>query len=182
MNRSIFLVIAVSLVILAALFSPSLFQPRLSTNLTVTNASIMLEYQYYCQSSSGCTAVPKATLYAEIFVSSNSPLSCLDVHLNGAMEGQNCFDLTHTVQETFCSVPGAMCTNSPVNTNNTKTIRSFPLRLPLFNGSFNTPIIRVGMSYQLEVVAHFQDGASAEALELIFARSDATTTSATASG
>ena len=175
MNRSAYLAVLVAFLVVAAFSVPILLQPNLPKILAVTNPTIKLEYMFACGGGS-CLAMPKASLDAEVHVNSNSPLKCLDLHVNGAMESQICWDLTATIQYTDCSSPGRSCTNMRIDTNVTKTVRSVEVSFWLYNGTNNTPIIRAGTAYQVDFLAHFEDGSSAETSATVLAMVEGPTT------
>jgi hypothetical protein len=87
-------------------------------------------------------------------------LSCLDVYVNGSVEGSECWDLTApSFAQTQCSGNGSQSSCSTLVSNNTytETARTFPLSQEIVNGS-NGPVILVGRTYQISIVGVFQEG------------------------
>lgn len=154
-------------VVVAAFLGYGIVLPLKPTAFTVTNVSLRFQEDYFCKSISGpCTPIPAAYLYATVFVSSSSPLSCFDVHVNGAMEEQTCWNLTAPgFPYSECSGSGSnySCTTGLRENSNTQTVHTFLINQRLLNGSNDTPIIIAGRSYSAYFIAHFQDGSESTA-------------------
>jgi hypothetical protein len=104
-----------------------------SKNFAFQNASLQIPPGEPCQTFNGhCVPPPDATLYGITHVNGSSPLSCIDVSVNGAYEGSSC--------------------GMSMGTHEFNSL--------IFNGSNNTPIILVGHTYSVALNAHFEDGSN----------------------
>ena len=110
-----------------------------------------------------CDSLTDAYLFGTVFASAGSPLSCIDVYVNGTSEGSSCWNLTATgFPYSECSGSGSnySCTTGLRPNNNTQTTRTIPFSFQLLNGSDNTPHVMEGRPYLVTLVAQFQDGSS----------------------
>jgi hypothetical protein len=127
---------------------------------------------------SSCQAPPAICAESNIQVSgtasvdSNTPLSCLDVYVNGSSEGSACWNVTSPAfTTTECNETGNQTSCSLViNSNtNTETARAAEFDVQLSNGTDNSPLIFAGKSYQITLVSVFQDGSNSTASAVVVA-------------
>jgi hypothetical protein len=134
-----------------------------STSLVINNLSLLIP-----QDRPACTTtIPlcqsDALLTATVSAKASTPLSCLDVYVNGSSEGSDCWNLTSPAfTETQCYGSGnrTSCTAIVSSNSNMETARTVPLSQQIFNGSNGTPLILVGKPYQVTIVGVFQDGSN----------------------
>jgi hypothetical protein len=108
----------------------------------------------------------EALLTATVSVDATTPLSCLDVYVNGSAEGSSCWNLTSPAfTRTQCNGNGSQtsCTAVVSVNTNLERIRTFQISHPINNGNENTPLVLVGKTYQITLVGVFQDGSNSTA-------------------
>lgn len=148
-----------------------------SAAFTFQDAGIAIpEVQQLCPASGPlgdvpCYAANDSFLYGTVFVNASSPLSCINVYVNGTSEGLDCWNLTATgLLYGQCSGSGVnySCTTALKPNGNTQTTRTIYFDHQLLNGSSNTPLIVEGKPYHVTLVAQFQDsGSSTVSLTLV---------------
>lgn len=134
-----------------------------STTLAVNNLLLLIpQHRPTC-----ATTIPlcesDAFLTATVSVDASTPLSCLDIYVNGSSEGSDCWNLSSPAfTQTQCNGKGnqTSCTTIVSSNTNTETARTIPLSSQIYNGSNGTPPILVGKSYQITIVGEFQDGSN----------------------
>ena len=145
--------------------TPSTNSTSSSAIFRFQNAGIVIpQGQPSCQASGQlgpppCTNDYAAELYGTVFVNASSPLSCINVYVNGTSEGSSCWNLTATgFPYSECSGSGSnySCTTGLRPNNNTQTTRTIPFNQQLLNGSNDTPIIREGKPYLVSLVPKFK--------------------------
>ena len=151
---------AVGYAFVSASAGPSPTSSVTPPSLVVSNLMLLIP-----QNQTGCTSgtplcQSEAVLTATVSVHARTPLSCLDVYVNGSVEGSECWDLTAlSFTQTQCNGNGSQssCTTIVSDNTYTETARTVPLSQEIINGS-NGPVILVGKSYQISIVGVFQDG------------------------
>ena len=107
----------------------------------------------FCQSS--------AEILGTVTVDGSSPLSCIDVSLNGTSAGSSCWNLTSPYFTSVqCNGSGAnsSCTTVSTRNTNTETTRTFPFNYFIQGGGDGIPNIVSGQTYLVSLVAQFEDG------------------------
>ena len=111
-----------------------------------------------------CTSSYGTDLNGTVFVNANSPLSCIEVYVNGTSEGFSCWNLTAAgFPYTNCfpetgNGSQSSCTTVIEKNNNTQLTRTIPFDYRLQNGTNDTPLIMAGRPYLITLMAQFQDG------------------------
>jgi hypothetical protein len=116
-----------------------------------------------CQSNSELSGI--------VFVDASSPLSCLDVSLNGTSVGSDCWNLTSpsfTMAQCDGSGNSTSCTTIVTQNTYTETNRTFALGYPIQSGG-NSPAVVAGRTYLIALVAQFENGSNVTASATVVA-------------
>jgi len=148
-----------------------------STALVINNINLQIP-----QNEPTCLGPPAICTIAQlesdvqlsgtVSVNASTPLSCLDVYVNGSSEGSTCWTLNVAAfTETECNGSGNQTSCSLVvnNNTNTETARTIAFGQTVFNGTDNTPFIFAGKTYQITIVGEFQDGSNSTASAIVVA-------------
>jgi hypothetical protein len=158
---------------------------RAAPSLTVGSLSLLIP-----QNQPACTStVPlcqsEALLTGKVSVDAKSPLSCIDIYVNGSSEGSTCWNLTSPAfTQSQCNGSGnqTSCTKIVSSNTNTETARTIGLSQQVINGSDGSPPILAGMPYQVTLVGQFQDGTNATASTVVAAAVSSSFAVSTVSG
>jgi hypothetical protein len=147
-----------------------------SPTLVINSINLLIpQNQPACLGPSAiCTIAQESDvqLSGTVSVNASTPLSCLDVYVNGSAEGGTCWTLNATAfTQTECNGSGNQTSCSLViNKNtNTETSRIVTFGQTIFNGTDSTPFIFAGKAYQITLVAEFQDSSNITASEIVVA-------------
>lgn len=112
-----------------------------------------------CSGQAGCES--SALITGILSVNANSPLSCIELAVNGTSNGSSCFNLSATAfTKQVCSGPGANSSCSLIISQNTYTLNT---RTMNYSEVIEGSVINVmpGKTYILVFVLDFEDGGSA---------------------
>jgi hypothetical protein len=154
---------------------PVTSSPTASSPTTVTPTSFVVndlslrtpQSQPPCQ---GFLCQSYAELVGIVLVDANSPLSCIDISLNGTSAGSTCWNVVSPAfTNTQCNGSNnTSCTVIVSQNTNIETNRTFTLSYPIESGN-NIPTVVAGKTYLITLFARFQDGSDATASATIVA-------------
>lgn len=133
-----------------------------STSFAVKNVALETpQDQSPCQ---GLLCQSSAEVLGTVTVGGNSPLSCIDVSLNGTSAGSSCWNLTSPYFTSVqCNGSGAnsSCTTVSTQNTNSETNRTFPFNYLIQGGGGDgIPNIVSGHTYLVSLVAQFEGGSN----------------------
>jgi hypothetical protein len=152
--------------------SPSPSTSRAAAPLTVSGLSLLVPQDQPACTPATLLCQSEAFVTGTVSVDGRSPLSCLDVYVNGSSEGSTCWNLNSTAfTQSACDESGnqTSCTEIVSSNTNTETNRTIALSQAVYYGSVGSTLIFAGMPYQLTLVGQFQDGTNATASAVVTA-------------